>query len=620
MTITDIPAALEPASEWPVLLDALVSLRDGGRQARLPAGWRGAAGSVADAFNDVAEQNARMAAELARLRRLVEQQGQPGQRSRLLAELSRALSGALDGVDGMHALLAHVVPALASTAIVALLDDDGVVEFVASRAKVLEDESFALDLAPADLPSAHFGLLRAALAEPASWRAHEGSYSDGALHMLPLAQGSRLLGALWIDGEVTPRGDAMLADVAACAAFAFAGARLDRNLRAESIRRREAEARLAESDQRRDEFVAMLAHELRNPLMPLRNAIEVMRLAAPVESKLDWAVRATDRQLRQLTRLVDELLDVARVSEGKIVLQLQCVDFVALVAQCAEALRPMFEERGQLLTLSMPGQLLNLNGDAARLRQIIDDLLTNAGKYTPDGGSVSIVVSRETTADGEFAVLSVSDDGIGIEPALLPRVFDLFEQGKRALDRAPGGLGVGLTLVKRLVELHGGTIEAASAGAGQGARFKARLPCLSEIDGAVSIDDDFDEPPAPVATIKILVVDDNVDIAESTSMLLTLSGHDVRSAKDGLQALQSAAEFSPDVVLLDIGLPLMDGYEIARRLRRMPQTRAARLIAMTGYGQEGDRQRAKMAGFDGHLLKPVEAQTLADAIAGRNGF
>jgi signal transduction histidine kinase len=537
-------------------------------------------------------------------------------RSTTLSDLSHALSGVLDPAHAARALLAHVVPALAAAATVALVDERGVVVHVAARSSPLDGEVVDADLAPATLPTAHFQMLRRMLELAPEERAREGADSDGALRMLPLVHGERLLGALWIDGEVTPLGDALLDEVAARAAIAFATAALYRSLQVEIAERRQAEARLEESSRRKDEFLAMLSHELRNPLAPIRNAVEVIRLVAPPEQKLRWAADVTDRQVRQLTRLVDELLDVARISQGKIVLQPQCVDLVALVSQCLDTHRAFIASRGQTLTLALPGAPVHLNGDATRLAQVVNNLLTNATKYTPDNGAISVSVDRETTADGDFAVITVSDDGIGIEADLLPHVFELFEQGKRALDRTQGGLGVGLTLVQRLVRLHGGDVVAESSGTGQGSRFRVRLPCLSALDEAEPVD--ALPPPIQAAARRrrVLVVEDNPDVAETTTMLLTLAGHEVLCAKDGLQALQFAPEFAPEVVLLDIGLPLMDGYEVARRLRQIPATSGAMLVALTGYGQQADRQRGREAGFDGHLLKPVDPQALGDMIAG----
>ena len=534
-------------------------------------------------------------------------------RSNLLAGLSHALSGVLDVREGMHALLAHVVPALAPNATVAVVDERGVIVQAATRSSFFEGDAASVDLPPASLPSAHFALLREALDVPADARALAPALVDGALQMLPLVHGDRFLGGLWIDGELTPLCAALLDEVAARAAIAFATASLYGALQVEIAERRQAEARLEEASRRKDEFLAMLAHELRNPLAPIRNAVELIRLAAPVEAKVRWAAEVTDRQVRQLTRLVDELLDVARISQGKVVLQTQCLDLVTLVSQCLDSQRDLLEKRRQTLAVSLPGMPLNLNGDSTRLAQIVNNLLSNAIKYTPEGGSISVNVAHSERSDGEFAVLEVSDNGIGIDAELLPHVFELFEQGKRALDRTQGGLGVGLTLVQRLVQLHGGEVVASSAGPGLGAQFRVTLPCLGVAE-PVAADDGDARLPGAAAPRRILVVDDNIDVVETTTMLLSLSGHAVHSAKDGLQALHAAAQFRPQVVLLDIGLPLMDGYEVARRLRQMPQTAGALLIALTGYGQQGDRQRGKDAGFDGHMLKPVDPHALAKMI------
>jgi len=537
-------------------------------------------------------------------------------RSSLLAGLSHALSGLLDPREGMQALLSHVVPALAPNATVALVDERGVVTHAATRTSVLEENAPGVEIAPSSLPSAHFALLRRALGQPMPVGEQAAPYTDGALQMLPLVHGNRFLGALWTDGELTAMSAALLDEVAARAAIAFATAALYRALQVEIAERRQAEARLEEAARRKDEFLAMLAHELRNPLAPIRNAVELIRLAEPAETKVRWAAEVTDRQVRQLTRLVDELLDVARISQGKVVLQTQCLDLVTLVTQGVDAQRDAMVKRHQTLTLSLPDRPVNLNGDATRLAQVVNNLLSNAIKYTPEGGAIAVTVAHEESHGGEFALLEVRDNGIGIDADLLPHVFELFEQGKRALDRTQGGLGVGLTLVQRLVQLHGGDVVASSAGPGQGSRFRVLLPCLGEDAAPPAADQERGQLPAVGVARRILVVDDNIDVVETTTMLLSLSGHQVRSAKDGLQALHVATEFRPDVVLLDIGLPLMDGYEVARRLRQTPQTAGALLIALTGYGQQGDRQRGKDAGFDDHMLKPVDPHALARMIEG----
>ena len=559
-----------------------------------------------------AEERVALAASEAALR-LAEESTR---RSSLLAGLSHSLSGVLDLGQGMHALLAHVVPALAANATVALVDERGVVTHAATRSSLFEDDAVSVELSPAGLPSAHFALLREALEAPADAQARQSAFVDGALRMLPLIHGDRFLGGLWIDGEITPLCAALLDEVAARAAIAFATASLYGALQVEIAERRQAEARLEEASRRKDEFLAMLAHELRNPLAPIRNAVELIRLAAPTDAKVRWAADVTDRQVRQLTRLVDELLDVARISQGKVVLQTQCLDLVTVVTQSVDGQRDMLDKRHQTLTLSLPDMPVNLNGDATRLAQVVNNLLSNAIKYTPEGGAISVSVTRSEGGPGEFALLEVGDNGIGIDADLLPHVFELFEQGKRALDRTQGGLGVGLTLVQRLVQLHGGEVVASSAGTGLGSQFRVLLPCLGEADEPMMADEGAGRLPAAAVARRILVVDDNVDVVETTTMLLSLSGHQVRSAKDGLQALHVATEFRPDVVLLDIGLPLMDGYEVARRLRQAPQTAGALLIALTGYGQQGDRQRGRDAGFDGHMLKPVDPHALAKMIDG----
>jgi signal transduction histidine kinase/DNA-binding response OmpR family regulator len=559
-----------------------------------------------------AEERVALAASEAALR-LAEESTH---RSSLLAALSHGLSGVLDLGAGMHVLLSHVVPALAANATVALVDERGVVTHAATRSSLFEDDAATVDLTPSALPSAHFALLREALSAPDATRARAPVLVDGALQMLPLIHGDRFLGALWIDGELTASSAALLEEVAARAAIAFATASLYGALQVEIAERRQAEARLEEASRRKDEFLAMLAHELRNPLAPIRNAVELIRLAAPSETKVRFAADVTDRQVRQLTRLVDELLDVARISQGKVVLQTQCLDLVTLVAQCIDSQRDALAARRQSLALALPSRPVNVDGDATRLAQVVNNLLSNAVKYTPEGGALSVSVVRAGGRDGEFALLEVSDNGIGIDADLLPHVFELFEQGKRALDRTQGGLGVGLTLVQRLVQLHGGDVVASSAGTGQGSQFRVRLPSLGEVDDAFVPEERAERLPSASVGRRILVVDDNVDVVETTTMLLSLSGHEVHSAKDGLQALHAAMEFRPEVVLLDIGLPLMDGYEVARRLRQMPQMAGALLIALTGYGQQGDRQRGKDAGFDGHMLKPVDPHALAKMIEG----
>jgi signal transduction histidine kinase/DNA-binding response OmpR family regulator len=532
-------------------------------------------------------------------------------RSACLSDLSHALSGVLEPRIGMQELLARLVPQVSARAAVLLFDDerrpqhllrrgaqDGVARLVNEDQLSTDERALVQQLTDDTGPPA--GLLMADGADQGG----EGT----SLRVYALRDGDRLLGALLLHGPLTSLGQAVIDEFAQRAATAFAAARLHQNLQAEIAERRQAEARLEEQGRRKDEFLAMLSHELRNPLAPIRNAVEVIRRLAPHDAKLMWATDITDRQVRQLTRLVDELLDVARISQGKIVLRPEALDLGALLAECVEVQRPAIAARRQMLNQSLPAAPLWVQGDAARLQQVVSNLLSNAVKYTPDGGQLFVGAWVEA---GQ-AVVSVRDNGIGIEPELLPRVFDLFEQGQRSLDRSQGGLGVGLTLVQRLVRLHGGRVEARSAGPGQGSEFRVWLPWAAQAapEAAPAAGSIASEGSGR----RILVVDDNADVAETTATMLELSGHRVLTAPDGQQALDCVEDFEPEIVLLDIGLPGLDGYEVARRLRQLPKARRAWLVAVTGYGQPADRQRGREAGFDEHQLKPVDPQALAEMI------
>ncbi|WP_246312610.1 hybrid sensor histidine kinase/response regulator [Pseudaquabacterium terrae] len=509
-------------------------------------------------------------------------------RSACLSDLSHALSGLLDVRAGLHKLLGMVVPQLCTQASVVLFDEQQRPHRAARRGS---GDLAAVDVDPAALSERE----RARLAA-------------GGEHVHLLRSGEHPLGALLIDGPPTPLGAAVLEEVANRAAIAFATAQLYQNLQDEIAERRRAEVRLEEANRRKDEFLAMLSHELRNPLSPIANAVEVIRRIGGHDPKLRWATDITDRQVRQLTRLVDELLDVARISQGKIVLQKSPVDLGVLISQCIELQRPLLAARQQSLTQALPPQPVWVLGDGARLQQVISNLLSNATKYTQNGGNLHIGL----TVEQGRAMVIVRDNGMGIEPELLPRVFELFEQGQRALDRNQGGLGVGLTLVQRLVRLHGGHVEAFSAGAGRGAEFRVFLPCLQAVEDLPAAD-----APAAADALprrRILLVEDNVDVADTTALMLTMSGHTVRVSRDGMAALSCVAEFAPEIVLLDIGLPLLDGYEVARRMRAMPALKRTRIVALTGYGQPADRRRGREAGFDEHVLKPVDPAALAALI------
>jgi PAS domain S-box-containing protein len=376
-----------------------------------------------------------------------------------------------------------------------------------------------------------------------------------------------------------------------------------RRLEEEITRRADA---LSEADRRKDVFLAMLAHELRTPLAPLANVLHLMRVA-PAER--DRALAIADRQVGQLARLVDDLLDVSRITQGKIELSRERVAIADVVGRAVETARPQIEAGGQVFTTELPAEPVWLDGDPLRLAQVIANLLGNAAKYTPRGGSIRLSAAR----DGAAVVIRVRDTGAGIPAGLLPRIFDLFVQGDASLERRQGGLGVGLTIVQQLVALHGGRVEAHPAPDGRGSEFVVSLP-VAAAAGAP-------EPPPRVlagangARRCVLLVEDNEDAAESLARVLELWGHQVRVASDGPGALTELAGAEADVILSDLGLPGMDGYELARRIRAMPRGRGAVLIALSGYGQDEDHRRALAAGFDHHMVKPPDLGALAALLA-----
>jgi PAS domain S-box-containing protein len=375
---------------------------------------------------------------------------------------------------------------------------------------------------------------------------------------------------------------------------------------AEEALQRQAEA-LREADVRKDEFLATLAHELRNPLAPIRNALQILKLSSGDLATSARMVGMMERQLQQLVRLVDDLLDVSRVTRGRIELRRQTVELAAVVRSAVELSQSLIEAGNHQLSLELPRDTILLEADPTRLAQVFANLLNNAAKYTEPGGRIRIAVRP---GDGEVAV-SVSDDGIGIPAEMLGRVFEMFQQVDASPERSRGGLGIGLTLVRTLVRMHGGSVEARSGGVGKGSEFVVRLPVL--LSGA----EPGASPPsarshAGSTRRRILVVDDNVDAAESLAGFLELVGHEVCVAHDGASALREARDQRPDVVLLDIGLPGADGYEVARALRREPGLEGTLLVAVTGYGREEDRRRSKEAGFERHLVKPIDPASLLD--------
>jgi PAS domain S-box-containing protein len=366
---------------------------------------------------------------------------------------------------------------------------------------------------------------------------------------------------------------------------------------------------LAEADRRKNEFLAMLAHELRNPLAPIRNALCLVQLQGPERAAAEpWQI--IERQVEALVRLVDDLLDVSRINGGKIKINKVPVTVAAIVARAVESSQPLIDSRRHRLTVAVTAESMRVDADVIRMAQVVSNLLTNAAKYTPEDGTINLTADR----DGAEAVIRVRDTGMGIPPELMPRIFDLFTQAERTLDRSEGGLGIGLTLVRRLTEMHGGSVSASSGGPGQGSEFVVRLP-LVPVPESVSVpatgqSGDQPRPVSPARPKRILVVDDNRDSADSLAMLLRLAGHEVRTVHDGRRVPAVVEDERPDLVLLDIGLPGLDGYSVARQLRSKAEFASTMLVALTGYGTEEDRRQSQAAGFDHHLVKPVAFDAL----------
>jgi CheY-like chemotaxis protein/nitrogen-specific signal transduction histidine kinase len=389
----------------------------------------------------------------------------------------------------------------------------------------------------------------------------------------------------------------------------------------EEIARLLAESReyaeaLQDADRRKDEFLAMLAHELRNPLAPVRNAVEILRMSAGKPEDLAFASEIISRQVSHMARLVDDLLDVARIARGAIQLRLEPCDLAAVVQQTAEDYRPTLNVAGLNLTVECPADPLMVQGDGTRLAQSVGNLLHNASKFTPAGGRVEVCV--KTDARAGQAVITVSDNGAGLDPQVLPRLFQPFNQAAQSLDRSKGGLGLGLALVRGLVHLHGGSVAAHSSGPGQGSLFTLRLPLSSTEPSTDALAEPAESQAASQQndSLQILVIEDNRDAAVSLRMLLSHLGHQVTLAHDGVAGLAAARKLHPDVIISDLGLPgEADGYAVARGVRQDSALAAAYLVALSGYGQEDDRKRTQEAGFNRHLVKPVQLAELQEALA-----
>ena len=367
-----------------------------------------------------------------------------------------------------------------------------------------------------------------------------------------------------------------------------------------------AENAVQTPDRSKSEFLAILAHELRNPLAPIRNAVQILNRECALAPESQWALSAIERQVRQMARLIDDLVDVARITSNRFELRRERVDLASVLRLAIETSGTLLRAAGQEFTTVLPESPIYLDADPIRLAQAVSNLLNNAAKFTDRGGHIWLVVER----NGSDAEITVRDTGVGISRAMLPHVFEMFTQGEQAHSRTLGGLGIGLTLVKRLIEMHGGTVAADSAGQNMGSTFVIRLPTL--VDSSQRPQSKAEDPARmSPPSLRILVVDDNRDAADSLAMLLRTSGNDIRTAYDGAEAVQVANDFEPEVVLLDIGLPNMDGHEVAQRIRQEPWARRTCLIAVTGWSDEADRARSRAAGFDHHLVKPHETRHLA---------
>jgi signal transduction histidine kinase/DNA-binding response OmpR family regulator len=556
------------------------------------------------------EQAARAAAEEAT------------RRSNFLAEASKVLSGSLDPGATVLALARLPVPFLADLGAVTLVGEHGQpwkteLAWVRPPDGRVHAATLQGSEAPHDeLRAAVERVLAGGSAETLSGLAlaYPPAASNGTAAtsgppirsavVLPLTARGRTLGALTL-AVSDPRRDASAHDMALARDFAGRAAVALDNARLYH--------EVQDADRRKNDFLSMLAHELRNPLAPIRNGVHILRTLGPGDASAHEVRDMMDRQVQHLVRLVDDLLDLSRINRGKIRLQAAPQDVADVLARAAETCRPLIDERGHRLTVAPPSVRLRVQGDAVRLVQVLGNLLNNAAKYTEEGGHIRLGAGRE----GDEAVIRVADTGMGIPEEMLGSIFDMFTQVSRSLDRSQGGLGIGLTLVRQLVEMHGGCVQAHSAGPGKGSEFVVRLPLLKEEDGRMK-----DESPPVSPSIfrrhparKVLVVDDNIDAAESLALLLEAAGHQVRACNDGPSALEMADQFRPDAVLLDIGLPGMDGYEVARRMRGRPATSGALLVALTGYGQEEDQRRAREAGFDHHLIKPADLDALTALLA-----
>ena len=545
------------------------------------------------------------------------------QRLELLALAGEVLARSLDRRETLDAIARTVVPRIADWCRVDVFDDAGVLQRAVAHHADPARAAYGWDLvnrlrAPPDTVGSFAWVVKHARSHLAHFDPPIGYDPERdkdlltfaseigmtAYYVVPLIARGRTLGAMAALQAESGRGFsasdcAMIDDLGQRAALALDNARL---YEAAEVARREAER----ANRVKDEFLGILGHELRNPLAPIAMALRVMQLkgdAANAEER-----RIIERQVTHLSRLVDDLLDVSRITQGKVELRHEPVDLRAVIVKALELTLPMYERRTRALELELSDAPCVVTGDEVRLAQIVSNLLINAAKFTPDPGAVRL---RLACAGGQ-ATIEVADEGVGIDAHLLPHVFDLFVQAAQPIDRRTGGLGLGLAIVKMLVRMHGGSVEATSAGAGRGSTFTVRLPFVAT-----------DRAPAPVLsrqamlaarTGRVLVVDDNRDAADTLALVLEAFGYEVRTAYDAAAGLDALGAFAPDAAILDIGLPGMDGYALAEKFAEASGRARPRLLALTGYGTQQDRERALRAGFDEHLVKPVDPERLVDAL------
>lgn len=548
-------------------------------------------------------------------------------RAAYLSEASQRLSMSLNIDATAYALADIAVPRLGAMAAVSLLDSHGELHCRCLKISGSADSSVGpvvlechRALSPSMAAMVRSTMLArrikflpaidlcAAPAAPAaftsspqpSWPELPADHEEMAV--CPLFAGEQMLGALILFGKTGgfPQADAaLLSEVVGRASIAMENARLY--------------TLVQEADRRKNEFLAMLAHELRNPLAPIRNAVHIINGTQVADPTVVWARDVIARQVDHMSRMVDDLLDVSRIVRGKVAVHMEPLLLSTLCERAVEASGPLLAARQQALTVDIPAEAVVLRGDLVRLSQVLSNLLNNASKFTDPKGKIALSASLQ----GEGVSIAVSDNGQGIEAEFLPHIFDLFAQGDQALDRAQGGLGIGLTLVKHLVELHKGTVEAYSGGRGKGSRISVYFPASLSAKGGALPATDAPKTARPVhaTSRKVLVVDDLAASADTLKVLLEMEGFVVRIANDGATALAVAQEFVPDVLILDIGLPGMDGFEIARQLRSRPESKDALLIALTGYGEAESRQRSQQAGFDHYVVKPADIDILLSIVS-----